>query len=103
MINDIIEYLKSNTLNLASQVVMILFTDCVSNQDNCTSYHLPKSPLYTIFNVIILIFITILKFCLNFLNAKYNIKLDVEEKINDVHEEMSEVKTEVKKENQDRT
>lgn len=72
MINEIIEYLKENTISLISQIIMILFSDCMSNNESCVVYHLPKSMSYTICNILILLFITILKFVLSYFNKKYN-------------------------------
>jgi hypothetical protein len=73
MINEIIAYLKENTINLISQIIMILVGDCMSNTDSCVIYHLPKNKKYTIFNILILLFITVLKFILSYFNKKYNI------------------------------
>ena len=54
------------------QIIMILFSDCMSNSESCVTYHLPKSIPYTVCNIIILLFITILKFILSYFNKKYN-------------------------------
>jgi len=72
MIYEIIEYLKENTISLISQIIMILFSDCMSNSESCVTYHLPKSIPYTVCNILILLFITILKFILSYFNKKYN-------------------------------
>jgi len=72
MLNEIIEYLKSNILSLAGQIVMLLIGDCISNSESCTTYHFPKNLSYTITNIIILLFISILKFVLSYLNNYYN-------------------------------
>ena len=72
MIHEIIEYLKENTISLISQIIMILFSDCMSNSESCVIYHLPKSIPYTVCNILILLFITILKFILSYFNKKYN-------------------------------
>lgn len=72
MIHEIIEYLKENTISLISQIIMILFSDCMSNSESCVTYHLPKSIPYTVCNILILLFITILKFILSYFNKKYN-------------------------------
>lgn len=73
MINEIIEYLKANTLSLVGQIVMLLVGDCMSNNDSCTSYHFPKNMTYTFINILILLFVTILKFVLTYLNNMYNL------------------------------
>jgi len=72
MIHEIIEYLKENTISLLSQIVMLLVGDCVSNNDSCTTYHIPKNIPYTVCNILILLFVTILKFVLSYFNKMYN-------------------------------
>ena len=72
MIHEIIEYLKENTISLLSQIVMLLVGDCVTNTDSCTTYHIPKNIPYTICNILILLFVTILKFVLSYFNKMYN-------------------------------